>query len=558
MDSQDSNSQIRTWQSSQEDEDWPSSEPWQLSEPWQSSESPSQDILTTGMKESVYPPTVSHVHSQGAIKPEFPRLFSPVQTTGAMKPEFPRLFSPVQTTGAMKSQSQSQSQSQGAISGLTGDENKADSIKHVMTYLHDNPVVQATINNMFDDDDDDFVPSDHDDDATMATIFDDEKLSHGIRAIHNDLGDTDIPDNAADDGKSIKTFMKSILEIDQYASQATDFSISLLTMFHDYDLELITSSDTPSTNAGLRKQLMQMGVHPENCTGDILRKVATAYTETNQKGNRCDKDSQGEFHQMASLWHPTRTEKSKLGKCYLCALPIVKPEMEHKKPATTLFTQNPHYFTLKRYAFDIPDDDTTDSVWWLWQGFLADNQESIETLYNIMNETPDFNETDVDDQIEIIFGMFKQYISNLYPDIQLNDAENTKTFEYSKALLTFWLTTFAYACSECNGLKSGLDLNIEGSIEKKEGRAYAISTIRKKTKPGKHLNAMKTRLAEGGPISRHMHFLQSKQDNMIKLYPQVSVVFSDTIDSVIEEHQKKYIDKVYILQFMKSLWRMIR
>jgi hypothetical protein len=78
MDSQDSNSQIRTWQSS---------------EPWQESESPSQDILTTGMKESVYPPTVSHVQSQGAMKPE-----SPIST--------------VQSTGSMKSQSQSQSQSQ--------------------------------------------------------------------------------------------------------------------------------------------------------------------------------------------------------------------------------------------------------------------------------------------------------------------------------------------------------------------------------------------------------------------------------------------------------------
>jgi hypothetical protein len=59
-----------------------------------------------------------------------------------------------------------------------------------------------------------------------------------------------------------------------------------------------------------------------------------------------------------------------------------------------------------------------------------------------------------------------------------------------------------------------------------------------------------------------MQFLQSKQDKMIKLYPQVSSVVlsesNDTIDSVIEEHQKKYIDKVYILQFMKSLWRMIR
>ena len=46
MDSQDSNSQIRTWQSSQEDEDWPSSE------------SLSEDQFVSSVKNPSVPPLI--------------------------------------------------------------------------------------------------------------------------------------------------------------------------------------------------------------------------------------------------------------------------------------------------------------------------------------------------------------------------------------------------------------------------------------------------------------------------------------------------------------------
>jgi hypothetical protein len=398
----------------------------------------------------------------------------------------------------------------------------------------------------------------HDDDGFNSKIENDSSLKNAATHITTIIDPTntiyteekDLNSTAAE---AVETLYESIKKQSTDFSSNSEFSQSLLYWADQFDVRTITATDSARTNEAINKTFKKVGT--AGCSGEQLRKLVTAYSETNLRGNQSYYDSQGEQFQMASLWGGVLTEYSKGWNCYLCGNKICTPQMEHKKPATTVFTQYPHYFTLKRQCFTTIDDKLTDSVWWLWTEFVEnDNYNLMKELYDVINTTSSFNKTEVNNKFTKVFGLFKDKIQIVYDNkiSFTNDNGNINTFEYSKALLTFWLFEFAYACAECNTKKSGHDLNIKGYINNKNpelaktGRVYVKFLIKSNTG---RLENMKDRLETY--VKEHFADFEEKANGVYEKYCLISQIGDD-------ENVKDISKDIKLLQLMKSIWRMTR
>lgn len=188
----------------------------------------------------------------------------------------------------------------------------------------------------------------------------------------------------------------------------------------------------------------------------------------------------GDAQQMIDMWGRGVTEYAKgmgrrdeeTGRCYLCGLHIVPfgscPEMEHKYPATTAYTNMHHYRLLQVYKGQPLTDGSADSMYTLWKRFVSNNSnldvlKTLKTLYNNINHDLPYNRHDVDTQYHSIFTNFWEttmYAGNANPyRLSSDELENVRLFFFN--FIKAWLMEFAYSHHICNQAKS--DLNIWGN-----------------------------------------------------------------------------------------------
>ena len=181
----------------------------------------------------------------------------------------------------------------------------------------------------------------------------------------------------------------------------------------------------------------------------------------------------GDAQQMIDMWGRDVTEYAKgmggrdeeTGRCYLCGLHIVPfgscPEMEHKYPATTAYTNMHHYRLLQVYKGQIREDKTADSMYTLWKRFVNNSDlNDLKTLYNNINHDFPYNRDNVNSQYDSIFTNFwntTMYAGDANPyGLSTDEIGNVRLFFYN--FIKAWLMEFAYSHHICNQAKS--DLNI--------------------------------------------------------------------------------------------------
>ena len=187
----------------------------------------------------------------------------------------------------------------------------------------------------------------------------------------------------------------------------------------------------------------------------------------------------GDAQQMIDMWGRDVTEYAKgmggrdeeTGRCYLCGLHIVPfgscPEMEHKYPATTAYTNMHHYRLLQVYKGYVREDETAVSMYTLWKRFVNNNSnlDNLKTLYNNINHDLLYDRDNVNSQYDSIFTNF--WNTTMYVDEEVKPY-GLSTDEIGNVRLFFcnfikaWLMEFAYSHHICNQAKS--DLNIWSDI----------------------------------------------------------------------------------------------
>jgi hypothetical protein len=229
--------------------------------------------------------------------------------------------------------------------------------------------------------------------------------------------------------------------------------------------------------------------------------------------------------------------------------------MEHKKPASTVFTSYPHYFTLKQHNFITTKGRATNEVWWLWEEFSKSYIAIplMVELYRIINVTDTFNAIAVRAAFNNLFVAFKDDIKDFDAEIFDNantGGDNENTFQYSIALLAFWLYQFAYSCEKCNGKKGGYDLNDTYDVTSVD---TDITTYIKENSKKKHGNLpkMHERLhADGnGYLKSHFDLFEEYGDDVYEKYELVTTL------ELGENSKDKIKSDIILLQLMKSLWR---
>jgi hypothetical protein len=328
---------------------------------------------------------------------------------------------------------------------------------------------------------------------------------------------------------------------------ATHLGINTVT-----DAEMSTEMDNFVFRIG--KELLTTG--NDNYTrGTISNSKIQDFLKTNLSVNvkrgdirPCVTMKVGDAQQMIDMWGRDVTEYAKgmggrgeeTGRCYLCGLHIVPfgscPEMEHKYPATTAYTNMHHYRLLQVYKGYVREDKTADSMYTLWKRFVNNNSnlDNLKTLYNNINHDLLYDRDDVDRQYDSIFTNFwntTMYAENTNP-YNLSSAEfgNVRWFFYD--FIKAWLMEFAYSHHICNQAKS--DLNIwsdEGEL------ANFIENIKKRDKSsssnykGKTENRITQGKIKGGIVNR-VERTKSMFDHLDEVVKDYAIAYGNISHSV--------------------------